>query len=266
MVREELDLQGHEYVEIDHQRGIDILGPGVTEAMQYCDGVIHLAGVLGTAELFDNAEMAIDVNVKGTLRVLQAAQENSMAYVGITMPAVWANVYQATKGAARALASAWHRHHSLRVSHVRAFNVFGEGQKIGMPQKIVPTFCARALANEPIPIWGDGKQTVDLIYVRQVARMLIDALDFGEDEVFDAGTGVAFSVNEVAQWVLEITDSSAGVEYLPMRMGEHGGGVVARGEGWEALGWHPVFDMEDFTYTVNAYRSVIMGTTWTKPN
>jgi UDP-glucose 4-epimerase len=74
-VCDEIDLRGDEFVEIDHQRGIDILGPGLTEALQYCDGVIHLAGVLGTAELFDNAEMAIDVNVKGTLRVLQAAQE-----------------------------------------------------------------------------------------------------------------------------------------------------------------------------------------------
>jgi UDP-glucose 4-epimerase len=261
-VHDELEARAHEVVEIDHQRGTDILGPGLMEKLEVCDGVIHLAGVLGTAELFDNAEMAIDVNVKGTLRILQAAQEFGMAYVGITMPPVWANVYQATKGAARSLASAWHRHYHVPVSHVRAYNVFGPGQKIGMPQKIVPTFAARAWAEEPIPIWGDGRQTVDLVYVNDVAHMLCDALSFGGDETFDAGTGMATQVNTVAQWVLAATHSEAGVEYLPMRMGEHGEGVVARGDGWTKLGWHPTFRVEDFTYTVESYRSVIMGATW----
>jgi UDP-glucose 4-epimerase len=265
-VCEELEFQGHDFVGIDHQQGIDILGPGLTEAMENCDGVIHLAGVLGTAELFDNAEMAIEVNVKGTLRVLQAAQEHGLAYVGITMPPVWDNVYQATKSAACQLAAAWHRHHDLRVSHVRAFNVFGPGQKVGLPQKIVPTFASRAWLNEPIPVWGNGKQTVDLVYVDHVARMLVEALRFGDDEIFDAGTGEATTVNQVAQWVLDITGSTAGVAYLPMRMGEHGQGVVAGGEGWQRLHWYPVFGMEEFTYTVETYRSVIMGPTWTQQN
>lgn len=265
-VVKELEDRAHEVAEIDHTNGVDVLGPGLAEAMEYCDGVIHLAGVLGTAELFDNAEMAIDVNVKGTLRVLQAAQEFGMSYVGITMPPVWANVYQATKAASRALASAWHRHYHVPVSHVRAYNVFGPGQKVGLPQKIVPTFAARAWANEPIPIWGDGSQTVDLVYVAHVARMLVDALNFGDDDVFDAGTGESFTVNDVASLVLQITGSVAGVEYLPMRMGEHGRGVVAEGLGWRKLRWYPVFSMEEFTFTVESYRSVIMGATWTQPS
>jgi UDP-glucose 4-epimerase len=265
-VVEALESRGHEVVEIDHMRGVDILGPGLMERLEWCNSVIHLAGVLGTAELFDNAEMAIDVNVKGTLRVLQACQEFGLGYVGITMPPVWANVYQATKAAARSLASSWHRHYHVPVSHVRAFNVFGPGQKSGLPQKIVPTFATRAWAEESIPIWGDGRQTVDLIYVKDVAHMLADAIAFERDEVFDAGTGMATQVNTVAQWILSITHSEAGVEYLPMRMGEHGEGVVAMGDGWDRLDWRPTFSMEDFTYTVESYRSVIMGATWTQPS
>jgi UDP-glucose 4-epimerase len=216
--------------------------------------------------LFDSAEEAIDVNIKGTLRVLQAAQELKLAYVGITMPGVWDNVYQATKKAARSLASAWHRHHGVPVSHVRAYNVFGPKQKIGLPQKIIPTFCSHAYANRPIPIWGDGEQTVDLVYVRDVARMLVDALNFGDDSTFDAGTGQRFSVNQVAAMVLAYTHSDAGVEHLPMRKGEHGAGVVSHGEGWTKLGWRPEFRMQDFTYTLESYRSVIMGQPWMQPN
>jgi len=228
--------------------------------------VIHLAGVLGTAELFDDPGYAIDVNVKGALRILQAAQEFGLAYVGITMPPVWENVYQATKTAAKSLASAWHRHYGIPVSHVRAYNVFGPGQKVGVPQKIVPTFAARAWSQLPIPIWGDGTQRVDLVYVEDVAKMLVDAIAFGHDEVFDAGTGEAKTVNEVAVEVNRIAGSQAGVEYLPMRKGEHGDGVLASGEGWDLLGWHPSFREEDFTFTVETYESVIMDATWTLPS
>ena len=265
-VVEELASRSHEVVEIDHTKGIDILGPGMFERLEWCNGVVHLAGVLGTSELFDNAEMAIDVNIKGTLRVLQACQEFGLSFVGITMPSVWTNVYQTTKTAARSLASAWHQNYNVPVSHVRAFNVFGPGQKSGLPQKIVPTFATRAWAEESIPIWGNGTQTVDLVYVNDVAHMLCDALAFEDDEVFDAGTGMATQVNTVAQWVLSVTHSEAGVEYLPMRMGEYGHGVVAEGEGWGKLGWHPNFSMEEFTLTVESYRSVIIGATWTQPS
>jgi UDP-glucose 4-epimerase len=263
----ELKARGWEPLEIDHQRGIDILSPDLVGALDYCEGVIHLAGVLGTSELFDSAEAAIDVNVKGTLRVLQACQEIGMRYVGITMPKVWDNVYQATKQCSRNLASAWHRHFGVPVSHVRAFNVFGPGQKVGLPYKIIPTFSARAFLQNPIPIWGDGTQHVDLVYVEDVARLLVDALGFGNDEVFDAGTGQAMTVNEVAYRVLSLTRSEAGVEYLPMRRGEHGEGVVATGEGWDKIGtWRPRFREEDFTFTVESYRSVIMGPSWKQPS
>jgi UDP-glucose 4-epimerase len=261
-----LKAQHHQVIEIDHQQGIDVLSPDLPYNLEECDGVIHLAGVLGTSELFDSAEAAVDVNVKGTLRVLQACQETGMRYVGITMPKVWDNVYQATKQCSRNLASAWHRHFGVPVSHVRAFNAFGPGQKVGLPQKIIPTFSSQAWQRLPITIWGDGTQHVDLVFVSDVARMLVDALQFGDDEVFDAGTGQAMTVNEVAYRVLSLARSEAGVAYLPMRRGEHGEGVVATGEGWDKLGWKPHFTVDDLTFTVESYRSVIMGPSWKQPS
>ena len=106
--------------------------------------VIHLAGVLGTDELFDRPHQAVDVNIHGTLNVLEACRLRDVAYTGITMPSVWTNVYSATKGCSRQLASAWHHEFGVPVSHVRAFNVFGEGQKVHGVAKIVPTFASAA--------------------------------------------------------------------------------------------------------------------------
>ena len=219
-------------------------------------GVIHLAGVLGTHELFDAVDDAIDVNVGGTAHVLEAARRKGARYVGITMPAVFPSVYTATKVAAAGLERAYHHTYGLAVSRVRAYNAYGPGQKHGPghPQKIVPTFSAEAWAGRPIPIWGDGTQTVDLVHTDDLARMLVDALGHGDDVTFDGGTGRAFSVNEVAEMVLDITGSRAGVEYLPMRRGELPTRIVATGEGWDRLDWRPEFDEQRFAETVESYR------------
>lgn len=254
-VCDELERRGHEPVPVDRHDGVDILSPKLGDELEHCDAVIHLAGVLGTDELFDAAEAAILVNVTGTYRVLKCCADYGLRYVGITMPQCWDNIYQATKLAAVKIAGAFYRHYDVPVSHVRAFNVFGLGQKVGKPQKIIPTFASKAWANEPIPVWGDGDQLVDLVYVDDVARMLVDALQFGNGEVFDAGSGIPITVNEVAELVLEHTGSHGGIKRLHMRRGEHGLGVRAEGDGWELLGWKPHFIIDDLVKTIESYKS-----------
>lgn len=256
-VMRRLDELGYDSVSIDRREGLDILNDQqeVEEELQFCDGVIHLAGILGTAELFDQVEEAIDTNIKGSAAILKMAVKHDLSYVGITMPRVWDNVYQATKAASVTLASAYHRHFDLHVSHVRAYNVFGPGQKVGIPQKIVPTFAHCAWTDRPIPVWGDGTQLVDLVYVGDVASMLVDALEFGGNDYFDAGTGTPMSVNDVARYTLDcVPESLSKMEYLPMRKGEHGSGVMAIGEGWDKLGWHPKLELEALKATIESYK------------
>jgi len=242
---------GHVAVPLGLEEGFDIRQPFELAA----DACIHLAGVLGTHELFDAVHEAVDVNVKGTVNVLDACVRAKARYVGITMPQVFPSVYTATKVAATRLASAYHHTYGLPVSHVRAFNAFGPGQAHGPghPQKIVPTFAVEAWAGRPLPVWGDGTQTVDLIHTSDLARMLVDALDHGDDVTFDGGTGVAFTVTEVALLVGKFTGSSSRIEYLPMRRGETPTHIVATGEGWDRLGWTPDFRYSDLIDTVASY-------------
>jgi UDP-glucose 4-epimerase len=220
------------------------------------DAVIHLAGVLGTHELFDTPQRAVDVNVTGTLNVLEACRWHGMRYVGITMPAVFPSLYTATKVCATRMATAYHLTHGVPVSHVRAFNAFGPGQAHGPghPQKIIPTFATKIWNEEPVPVWGDGNQTVDLIYVDDLAQMLVDALEFGNDEVFDGGTGFGPTVNEVVDLVAFVAKQKASVEYLPMRRGEIPTNICATGEGWDKLGWRPSFNVLDLKNTVEWYK------------
>lgn len=230
------------------------------------DHVIHLAGVLGTAELFegDAPRRAIDVNIGGALNVIQWCTEQDAGYTTITMPdSGWANVYAATKGCAVTLAEAYRRHKGLRVSNVCAFNAYGPAQAHGPghPQKIIPTFARWAWAGHPIQVWGDGEQTVDLIHADDIARMLIDATAFGNGETFDAGTGEAYTVNQIADYVNEVCGNldeagkSPRIEYLPMRAGEdEGTEIVATGRGWDLLDWRPRLDWADLRACIESYR------------
>lgn len=172
------------------------------------------------------------------------------------MPQVWRNVYQTTKNASQNFAEAWNDLNGLPVSHVRAFNAFGIGQKVHHVQKIIPTFATRAWRDQPLPIWGDGTQSVDLVHVDDVGAMLIEATDYGNLEVFDAGTGIATTVNDVADAVIAaVPGSKSFKQYLPMRRGEKPTHIVAEGAGWGVLGWVPSFEQADLEKTVAWYKA-----------
>jgi UDP-glucose 4-epimerase len=246
---------GHEAWSFDRADGDDVLGS--LDKLAGADVVVHLAGMLGTSELFDTPGQAVDVNIKGALRILQWCREHNAAYVGITMPDVYPSVYTATKVCAQRLATAWHVAYGIRVSHVRAFNAYGPGTPSaspGYPKKIIPTFARAAWSGKPIPVVGNGEQVVDLIHVDDIARMLIDATQHGDDAMFDAGTGYPVTVNQVAHKMLDITGSTAGIEYLPMRRGETPVQIAAKGEGWERLDWRPEFDVNRLVEAVRSYR------------
>ncbi len=181
--------------------------------------VVHLAGVLGTHELFKDVNRAIDVNIRGTVNVLNFCKQTGTPFHGITMDHVWVNPYETTKLAAERLAEAWSREYGFPVKYTTVYNAYGEEQAYGPghPQKIIPTFATKAWAGEPFPIWGSGEQLVDLIYAGQVAEIIGDDLDV------DGGLGIGFTVLEVAHLVWEAAGGgeTMPVEMLPMRRGEH---------------------------------------------
>lgn len=248
--------QGHDVIFFDRADGNDIMGD--LDGLEDAKAVIHLAGVLGTHELFDGVQKAIDTNITGSYRIMQWCLDHDAQYVGILMPDVFPSIYTATKVASHRLATALHHSRGLKVSHVRAFNAFGPGQAVGPghPQKIVPTFAVAAWKGEPLPVWGDGDQCVDLIYVDDVAQILVAALDFTNGEVFDAGTGIALKVTMVANMITAMASSDSKIQYLPMRDGEIPTKIHATGEGWELLdpAIHPKLRWSDLQRTVDWYK------------
>lgn len=249
---------GHKVKPFDRAEGFDILdAESCLSAVQDMDAVIHLAGILGTDELFDEVHKAIAININGSVNVMSACAKEKAHYIGITMPPVFPSIYTATKVSASRFATAFHHNQELPVTNVKAFNAFGSDQHHGPghPRKIIPALSVEGWNNIPMIIWGDGEQTVDLIHVDDIALVFLDALFApGKNETIDAGSGKSFTVNEVAKMVLDVTGSTAGVEHLPMRRGEIPTNIVALGEGWEYLTFTPSFDYEKLVDTIKAYK------------
>lgn len=256
-----LTKRGHDPVVLDRASGGDVCDPaGVDAAVGEVDHVIHLAGVLGTHELFDNPSSAVEVNVMGSLNVTRSCLAHDIGMTEITMPRVNPSLYAATKTCAMDIAEAYRVSEGLRVSYVRAYNAYGPGQAYGgdHPQKIIPTFSNAGWSGDPIPIWGDGMLWVDLVHVDDVARMLVEAMDFGDGQVFDAGTGYVQTVLEVARKVVDITGNRSVIKHMEERKGERKISTeadVARGENWDLLkGWRPIFDPYRLEEAVASYR------------
>lgn len=256
-----LRLEGHEAFTFDRTSGSDVTDtPLVYDAVGGVDHVIHLAGLLGTHELLDQAERAFQVNVLGSLHVTTACVKHGVGLTQITMPRVNPSLYAATKACAMDTSEAYRHSGDLHVSYVRAYNAYGPGQAYGgdHPTKIVPSFATKGWLGESLPVWGSGTLHVDLVHVDDVARMLVAAMKFGDGQVFDAGTGYVQTVLEIARDVIHITGGRSDIQHLPRRKGERlrsTGQDVAAGEGWDLLGgWHPVFDHDLFVAAVESYR------------
>jgi nucleoside-diphosphate-sugar epimerase len=242
----ELEHRGHTPVIFDrHGSDLEVIlgdirdATAVTEAVAHVDGVIHLAGVLGTSETITNPRPAAETNIQGGLNVLEACTQYKVPLVNIAVGNYFEySTYSISKNTVERFAVMYARYRKTPVCSVRAYNAYGPGQSVAQPygssrvRKIIPSFVARALHGEPIQVYGDGAQVMDMIYVMDVARCLVTALENGPEHgrAHIAGTGRRTSVRQIAEAVkAEVwreTGINAAIEHLPMRPGETPGSEV----------------------------------------
>lgn len=203
----------------------------LAEAVRGADVVYHLAGVLGTTELNTQSGMAIDVNVGGTVNVLDACRDAGGTRVFLcTKPNDWLNTYSITKKAAEDFGRLYATCFDMDVRILRWLNVYGPGQKAYPVRKAVPLMTLQALLGRPIEVFGSGNQPVDLIYVDDVAKVTVEytSADRGDAVVRDTGLSVRMSVNELAARIRAAAGSSSPIVHLPMRAGEDEGAPIER--------------------------------------
>lgn len=209
----------------------------VDDAISHVDGVIHLAGILGTQETIADPRPAAETNILGGLNVITACAKYDLPLVNITVGNFWMdNTYSITKNAIDRFVTMKRTYEGKGMTSVRALNAYGPGQAPSIPygpsrvRKVMPAFICRAIAGEPVEIYGDGEQVMDMIYVTDLAEILVRTLklldeDGAPEQTIEAGTGRPTTVNDIAAAVIDAVGQGR-IEYLPMRPGEPERSVV----------------------------------------
>lgn len=196
----------------------------VLKVISLNDAAINLAGILGTAETVDNPFPSVLVNIMGSLNFYEAIRQYKIPAVQITVGNHFMhNSYAITKTTAERFALMYNREHKTKIAVIRGLNAYGERQKHKPVRKIIPNFIIRALRGEAIEIFGKGESIMDMIYVKDLAEILVRAVTqqhWAYDRIMEAGTGVRTNVNEIAQMVNKLSGNVKEIVHLPMRKGE----------------------------------------------
>ena len=136
-------------------------------------------------------------------------------YWGNVNPIGPRGVYDEAKRFAEAMTMAYHRHHGVDVRIVRIFNTYGPRMRPD-DGRVVSNFITQALRGEPLTIYGDGTQTRSFCYVSDQISGQLALLDSSYVGPVNIGSDVEFTMLELAENVLEITNSSAGIIHKPL--------------------------------------------------
>jgi UDP-glucose 4-epimerase len=218
----------------------DILDREVLRAaMQGVDYVFHMAAMVSVPESVSQPMECERLNGMGTLHVLEEAAAAGVKKVFFaSSAAVYGNnpdvpkvetmipepksPYAITKLLGENYCRFYHDEGRVPTACLRFFNVFGARQDPHGPYgAAVPVFIEKALRGDPITIYGDGEQTRDFIWVKDIVAAIVHVtLTEGLTGVFNAGYGGAMTVNDLAQKVTGIAGSSSAIQHLPERPGD----------------------------------------------
>jgi nucleoside-diphosphate-sugar epimerase len=244
-------------------RGVDIRDTDLASHFAGCDAIFHLAAKNCIADCQDDPLDTADINVTGTINVLQAARaagvlrvihaESSAVYEGSSLlPTPESEMaprsfYAVSKQAAGAFADAFSRFNGMQLTALRYFGVYGPRQDYR--RTIPPVMSAFILAllrgQQPV-IYGSGEKRRDFIYVDDVndfhMRCLLDSRTIGD--TYNLGFGTPYSVNEIYARIAAQLQSDIRPRHLPDLAGEaqttHADITKARG-----LGWQPLVDLDE---------------------
>lgn len=211
----------------------------VAEAMDGADYVFHLAALISVPESMEAPLLCQELNVVGFLNVLEAASQAGVRKVVLsssaaiygnnpTVPKVETMVpepmspYAITKLDGEYYGEMYAREGKVQFAALRYFNVFGPRQNPNSAYAAaVPIFIDRALRDEPITIYGDGGQTRDFVYVKDVAAAnAFAAMTPTVSGVYNVGYGEQLTIQDLAERILRETGSTSTIRKTETRPGD----------------------------------------------
>lgn len=227
------------------------------------EGIFHLAAVASVQKSIENPALVHDVNVTGTLNVLEVARKHGVRKVVLSASAAAygdnpvfpkredmlpepLSPYAVSKIASEMYCKTYAELYDMQTISLRYFNVFGPRQDPnGEYAAVIPKFTEKICAGESPTVFGDGEQTRDFVYVKDVARANILAMDSDICGLFNIGTGVQTSLNNLAKMIMDAAEISVEMKYEPAREGDVRYSVADISKAKSELGYKPKWELTD---------------------
>lgn len=199
------------------------------------DAVIHLAAQSSVVDSWKDPLADARANIIGTLNVVAMCQKYHVERIiyaasggtvygnhqGPLAPQEWEPLDpQSPYGVSKMAGEFYVRQSGISHAVLRYPNVYGPGQPVGGASGVVAIFAGNVLLDIPCIIWGDGQNTRDYVFVKDVVNANIAALEGEADGVFNVGSGRGISVKEVLDTVAATIGKTPVIEYKPARPGD----------------------------------------------
>jgi UDP-glucose 4-epimerase len=263
---------GHRVTVLDHRvrphrsdvqfEDIDLLDlSSVISATQEADQIFHLAAVSNVNYAFKYPAYSTALNVMGTTNVLEAARVNGCKRVHLAST-VWVyngapnggpvdesvpfylngagHIYTSTKMACEMLCHNYGELYDLPFTVLRYGIPYGPRMR---EELLIPIFLKKALNGEPLTISGDGRQYRKFVYVTDIARAHLLAMqDVAVHETYNLEGPEKITVLQVAEQIRDLVGEHVKIERVPARAGDFGGKEVSAEKAARDLGWRPEVD------------------------
>jgi UDP-glucose 4-epimerase len=210
----------------------------VDKAIEGADVVFHLAASVGNKRSIDFPIVDAEINVLGTLNILEAARKEGVRKIvtsssaGIfgelkTLPIKEDHPiepdspYGCTKLCEEKLCLSYAKLYDIEAVCLRYFNVYGPNQRFDAYGNVIPIFVFRMLNNQPLIIYGDGEQTRDFVHVDDVVQANIKAAQtIGVSGAFNIASGTRVTINHLVEIIIDQQKADIKIEHTDERKGD----------------------------------------------
>lgn len=234
----------------------------VRELVSQSDLVVNFAAESHVDNSIKNPEVFIETNVQGTLNLLQASKEigvekflqvstdevygtlGKTGYFYETTPLAPNSPYSASKASADLLVRAYYETYKLPVLNTRCSNNYGPYQ---YPEKLIPFFISKLLKDEQVPVYGDGLNVRDWLYVYDHCEAIDVVLHKGQiGEVYNIGGHNEKTNLEITNLILnEMGKDESSIKYVEDRLGHDRRYAISNDKITNELGWKPSIIFEE---------------------
>jgi UDP-glucose 4-epimerase len=205
----------------------------VSETISRADVVIHLAGIVGAGPAAVDPYRTIDVNILGTLNVLDAARSfgKFVIFCGVGN-FLDTSIYSIAQATSERFLLMYNEEFDTNTIPLRIFNAYGPTQNL-KNGKLIINAISKGLRGDPITVFGDGSQLMDFIYIDDVVSSIMRAIELRDEhdgQPYHVGTTKTVSVLDATKKIVEFTGGNSKIVYAKARIGDNMGIIVANKE------------------------------------